>query len=366
MLKFFDMFAGAGGFRYALEKAGFECVGSCEINKQARKFYKLNFETKKEAYYADATAIDTSTMPNFDILVGGFPCQSFSIAGKRRGFADVRGTLFFDIARILEDRRPRYFLLENVKGLLNHDSGKTFATIIGVLSDIGYRVEWALLNSKFFGVPQNRERIFIIGHIREECSRPIFPLALNGSENFEPGKNLTEVCRPLIIDDYNGRIADEMGTVTQQCGSPSARNGYKIIQLGRGKNDGGVKDIAPTVTANEYAYNNLLVGTMRTYKADKGFRKINDNSCPTIPARAREDGSGQPCIAIPVLTPDRVNKRQNGRRNKNNNDEMFTLTAQDTHGVLLSDTSGGGALYDTKIDAVGVFPTPRFPRRICA
>lgn len=394
MLKFFDMFAGAGGFRYALEKAGFECVGSCEINKQARKFYKLNFKTENEVYYADATAIDTSTMPDFDVLVGGFPCQSFSIAGKRRGFADVRGTLFFDLARILKDRRPRYFVFENVKGLLNHNGGKTFQTILKILSDIGYRVEWALLNSKFFGVPQNRERVFIVGHLGKECPGQIFPLALDRSENSETGKNLTEVvywknskekwvkenransptiktqsdlCRqPLIIDDHNGRIADEMGTVTQQCGCPSARNGYKIIQLGRGKNDGGVKDIAPTVTANEYAYNNLLVGTMRTYKADKGFRKIHDNSCPTIPARAREDGSGQPCIAIPVLTPDRVNKRQNGRRNKNNNDTMFTLTAQDTYGVLLSDTSGGGALYDTKINAVRMFPPSRISRRICA
>ena len=129
-MKFFDMFAGAGGFRYALEKAGFECVGSCEINTQARKFYKLNFETENEVYYADATTLDTSTMPDFDVLVGGFPCQSFSIAGKRRGFADVRGTLFFDLARILKDRRPRYFILENVKGLLNHDGGNERHNII--------------------------------------------------------------------------------------------------------------------------------------------------------------------------------------------------------------------------------------------
>lgn len=393
MLKFFDMFAGAGGFRYALEKAGFECVGSCEINKQARKFYTINFKTENEVYYADATAINTSTMPDFDILVGGFPCQSFSIAGKRRGFEDVRGTLFFDLARVLKDKRPRYFLLENVKGLLNHDGGETFATIVGTLADIGYRVEWALLNSKYFGVPQNRERVFIVGRLGEECSGQIFPLALDRSENNATSKNLTEfiywknskekwikenrantptiktqsdLCRqPLIIDDYNGRVTAEIGTVTKQCGSASARNGYKIIQLGRGKNDGGIKDIAPTVTANEYAYNNLIVGTMRTYNTDKGFRPIKDNSCPTIPARAREDGSGQPCVAIPVLTPDRINKRQNGRRNKNNNDEMFTLTAQDTHGVLLSDSSGGGALYDAKINSVGVFSPAGLSRYFC-
>lgn len=362
MLKFFDMFAGAGGFRYALEKAGFECVGSCEINKQARKFYTVNFKTENEVYYADATTINTSTMPDFDILVGGFPCQSFSIAGKRRGFEDVRGTLFFDLARVLKDKRPRYFLLENVKGLLNHNGGETFATIVGTLANIGYRVEWALLNSKYFGVPQNRERVFIVGRLGKECPGQIFPLALDRSENNATSKNLTEIvywknskekwikenrantptiktqsdlCRqPLIIDDYNGRVTAEMGTVTKQCGSASARNGYKIIQLGRGKNDGGIKDIAPTVTANEYAYNNLIV---------------------------REDGSGQPCVAIPVLTPDRINKRQNGRRNKNNNDEMFTLTAQDTHGVLLFDSSGGGRYMMRRLTPLECFRLQGFP-----
>lgn len=126
--------------------------------------------------YGDATTINPTELPDFDLLVGGFPCQAFSIAGKRKGFDDTRGTLFFDIARILAEKRPRHLVLENVKGLLSHDSGKTFQTILGVLSDLGYRVEWQVLNSKDFGVPQNRERIYIVGHLGNECSGQVFPI----------------------------------------------------------------------------------------------------------------------------------------------------------------------------------------------
>lgn len=150
------------------------CVGYSEIDKYAIKVYERHFNGHRN--FGDATKVDTKQLPDFDLLVGGFPCQAFSIAGKRRGFDDTRGTLFFDIARILAEKRPRHLVLENVKGLLSHDSGKTFQTILGVLSDLGYRVEWQVLNSKDFGVPQNRERIYFIGHLRGECSGKVFPI----------------------------------------------------------------------------------------------------------------------------------------------------------------------------------------------
>lgn len=150
------------------------CVGYSEIDKYAIKVYERHFNGHTN--YGDATTINAKELPDFDLLVGGFPCQAFSVAGKRAGFNDTRGTLFFDIARILKEKRPRHLVLENVKGLLSHEQGKTFQTIIGVLSDIGYRVEWQVLNSKNFGVPQNRERVFIIGHLRGECSRQVLPI----------------------------------------------------------------------------------------------------------------------------------------------------------------------------------------------
>jgi DNA-cytosine methyltransferase len=142
--------------------------------------------------------------------VGGFPCQAFSVAGKRAGFNDTRGTLFFDIARILAEKRPRHLVLENVKGLLSHDQGRTFETIIGVLTDLGYFVEWQVLNSKDFGVPQNRERVFIVGHLGEQPRRKVFPIIGENETNL--GQNLT-----LIEDSarHKPRVYDKVSPTVQ-------------------------------------------------------------------------------------------------------------------------------------------------------
>lgn len=169
---FIDLFAGIGGMRIAFQNLGGKCVFSSEIDEKAQKTYAINFG---EVPDGDITKINEYDIPDHDILVGGFPCQAFSIAGKRGGFKDTRGTLFFDVARIIKAKQPKAFFLENVKGLTNHRSGKTLATILNVLrNDLGYIVpEPQIMNAKNFGVPQNRERIFIIGFrsdlgIREE------------------------------------------------------------------------------------------------------------------------------------------------------------------------------------------------------
>lgn len=179
-LKYLSTFSGIGGFEYGIHKAlpHAECVGYSEINGPAIKTYEEHYEHKN---YGDITAISTADLPDFDLIVGGFPCQSFSIAGHRKGFDDTRGTLFFDVARILADKRPRHLVLENVKGLLSHDGGKTFQTILGVLSDLGYLVEWQILNSAGFGVPQGRERTYIIGHLGGVCSGQVFPFTVKAS-----------------------------------------------------------------------------------------------------------------------------------------------------------------------------------------
>ncbi|HEV4886577.1 TPA: DNA cytosine methyltransferase [Streptococcus pneumoniae] len=179
-MKFLDLFAGIGGFRIGMESAGHECIGFCEIDKFARASYKAIHDTKGEIELHDITTISDDTIRGIgsvDIICGGFPCQAFSIAGNRRGFEDTRGTLFFEIARFASILRPKYLFLENVKGLLNHENGVTFETIISTLDELGYNVEWQVLNSKNFGVPQNRERVFIIGHLRREHTRRIFPLS---------------------------------------------------------------------------------------------------------------------------------------------------------------------------------------------
>lgn len=173
-MKFYDLFSGIGAFRLGLERSGHKYVGSCEIDKYAREVYKKNFGNHYPTE-RDVREVDASKLPDFDILAAGFPCQTFSYAGKRMGFDDTRGTLFLEIARIAAAKRPSIIFLENVKGLLNHDRGRTFFTIINTLYELGYDVEWQVINGKYF-VPQNRERVFIIGHSREKPTRKIFPI----------------------------------------------------------------------------------------------------------------------------------------------------------------------------------------------
>ncbi len=165
-----------------MSQAGHVCVGACEIDEYARRIYAKQFPDIR--IWEDATKIIPEELPDFECLCAGFPCQAFSIAGNRRGFEDTRGSLFFEIARIAKEKRPRYLLLENVKGLLNHDHGKTFRTVISTLDEMGYDAEWQVLNSKYF-VPQNRERVFIIGHLRGASRRKIFPLGENNKETIE-------------------------------------------------------------------------------------------------------------------------------------------------------------------------------------
>ena len=286
-MKFLDLFAGIGGFRLGMESAGHECIGFCEIDKFARESYKAIHNTEGEIELHDITTVTDEEIRNIghvDVICGGFPCQSFSIAGSRRGFEDTRGTLFFEIARFADILKPKYLFLENVKGLLNHDRGNTFKTILGALDGLGYDVEWQVLNSKNFSVPQNRERVFIIGHLREGRTRRVFPI-----------------------------IRENAKSDNQQS---------KIEIVGNTKNPNGTSQGTGSIVYDS----NGLVGTLcaRDYKEPKQ-------------------------IAIPVLTPDRANKRQNGRRFKTDGEPMFTLTAQDRHGVVVENkVKQVGNLIDTE------------------
>lgn len=157
---FIDLFAGLGGIRIGFEKAGGKCVFSSEWDESAQRMYENHFGEKP---HGDITKIDAKEIPDHDILTGGFPCQAFSIAGNRRGFADTRGTLFFEVERIIKEKKPKAVFLENVKNLTTHDQGRTFKTIVSSLQDLGYFVHFKVLNGLDFGVPQKRERIMIVG-----------------------------------------------------------------------------------------------------------------------------------------------------------------------------------------------------------
>lgn len=271
-MKFLDLFAGIGGFRMGLESLGHECVGFCEIDKFARKSYKAIHDTEGEIELHDITEVSNEEWRKLrgtvDIICGGFPCQAFSIAGKRKGFLDeTRGTLFFEIARAAKEIQPPLLFLENVKGLLSHDQGRTFRTILSTLDELGYDAEWQILNSKDFGVPQNRERVFIIGHLRETSGREVFPII--GENGYANENFIKELCK-----------------MNKERHSSAANS---ILDI---------SGIAP------------CLDTM-------------------------SGGGREPKVAMPVLTPDRANKRQNGRRFKNNGEPMFTLTGQDRHGVMI-------------------------------
>ena len=305
-MKFLDLFAGIGGFRLGMESAGHECVGFCEIDKYARASYKAIHNTEGEIELHDITRVTDESIRGIgsvDIVCGGFPCQAFSIAGARRGFEDTRGTLFFEIARFASILKPQYLFLENVKGLLNHDKGNTFEVVLSALDELGYDVEWQVLNSKNFGVPQNRERVFIIGHLRGERTRNVFPLRGDGASitckqpkinkvgNIrKKGKSQSgdvvsiDSLAPTLCstttqkDPLKVLIENEIkqfgilqpnynqsGVVYDTDGISPTIRAYqggglepKIIQRGHGYNKGGEHKIAPTLTRNSYHENNIL------------------------------------------------------------------------------------------------------------
>ena len=195
-MKFLDLFSGIGGFRLGLERAGHTPVGWVEIDKFARQSYQAMYDTTGEWTATDINKVTDEQWREFngtvELIAGGFPCQSFSIAGKREGFLNkTKGTLFFEVARAVKQIKPRFVFLENVKGLLNHDKGNTFRTILNTFDELGYDVQWRVLNSKNFGVPQNRERVYIIGHLRGYSGREVFSIFGENGETYKDGLSPT-------------------------------------------------------------------------------------------------------------------------------------------------------------------------------
>ncbi len=238
IMKYFSMFSGIGGFELGIQcafdkqsaqikqnrergnrainqvehnvlptsQAAPLCIGFSEIDKYAIQIYKKHFPEHKE--YGDVSKIKWDDVEDFDLVCSGFPCQAFSIAGKRKGFIDTRGTLFFEIARVLKKKQPRLLLLENVKGLLSHDKGRTFGVILNTLDELGYDLQWQVLNSKNFGVPQNRERVFIVGHLRGTSRPEVFPIGeADNTNNKKPVSTAIDSNYWKGIDNHGQRTA---------------------------------------------------------------------------------------------------------------------------------------------------------------
>ena len=328
-VKFIDWFAGIGGFRRGMELAGHEFVGFCEFDKFAAASYismhlltdeqrkKLNELPQKkrqkeilkdeyrngEWYANDVRRVCADDIPKADCWCFGFPCQDISVAGKQLGFQGNRSSLFFRVMYLIgqleEENKPAYLFIENVKNLLSVNGGWDFARLLIEMEQGGYDAEWQVLNSKDFGVPQNRERCFIVGHLRGRSTTKVFPVERADGEN-----------RVQIIghkDGYrrNTQVFDQNGITETLDTAQGGGRGHHValpcfIDLAyQGKPV--TTDVSRTILARYY----------------KGCSNIHENSG----------------IAIPILTPDRTEKRQNGRRFKEDGEPMFTLTGQDRHGV---------------------------------
>lgn len=304
------MFAGYGGASFALKKAGipFECVGYSEIDKYAIQCYEQNHKGKN---FGDCTKINPNYIPDFDLLTGGFPCQSFSIAGKGLGEQDARGTMFYEIIRIAEVKKPKYMLLENVKGLTLRPHEQTFKKILSELDRIGYDVKWKVLNSKYYGIPQNRERVFFV------CFRK------NIDNNFEfPQK---EELKIMLKDILEKNVEDKYYL--------SERALRRLLTNERAFNEKMCKsECSPTLLARDYRDPKCIILDEQDGR-DRELKRIYhpNGISPTL---HKKTGRWQEVkIAVPVLTPFRKNKRQNGRRFKEDGNPMFTLTGQDIHGI---------------------------------
>ena len=253
------------------------CIGYSEIDKYAIQIYEKHYPLHKN--YGNIKTINPKDLPDFDLFCGGFPCQSFSIAGKRRGFDDTRGTLFFDIARICKQKQPRLLLLENVKGLLSHDKGETFATILKTLDEIGYDVQWQVLNSKDFGVPQNRERVFIVGHLRGTSRPEVFPITQSSQSHLKYSGGVISAREKWLKDGKNNsrnfsqgqRIYSKKGISQTLAGNAGGQGGKT-----------GLYQISKTVWAGGRKSPHGSKQNWDSYLVDGQIRRLTPTECERL------------------------------------------------------------------------------------
>lgn len=436
-----ELFAGILGFGTALDDLGGEPVFISEIDKYAQT--AIRALGRGDLLHGDITKIDAADVPDHDLLVGGFPCQAFSVAGKRLGFEDMRGTLFFEAVRIAKEKRPKALLLENVKGLVSHAKGDTISVMLHALNDIGYVVDMKILNSKFFGVPQNRERIFIVA-IREDLADVAEWTDIEGKDSFPktkrrlqeeglvtfnfdwpPEGKVTKRLRDVLeteVDEKYYLAADKVEKLVAALDDgkglairEATKKGYAMAEPGdavnfqfpdsktrRGRvgkqiantleasniNQGVVEQLtifdfeeaaresepeavqmgaiwgndrqagrmwdvnglSPALRTASGGYNEPIIDEAAARHAEPTVRKVGNTNpsgqgmngnvysveagiCPTL---TTNKGEGTKVMeARAVMTPDIINKAQNGRRFKEDGEESFTLTAQDRHGVAL-------------------------------
>lgn len=298
------------------------------------------YDTGGEAFYEDIAKIDYGGMPDFGLLVGGPCCQSFSVAGKRGAFEDDRGNLFFNYIQILEAKRPRYFIAENVPNLLGISQGECFRILLEKICELGYSMCWRVLNSAGFGIPQSRRRLFLVGYLGDKCPAEILAFGGNDAENFEKGKP-----EQLIGGSQGSRVYSTNGTAVTQCsgsGGMGGKTGLYFIDMNP---DPQMTDMARCITARQDS-------GISNHKGEHSAVFVDMNENPKITENAnclhtrmdlgvtngkhKGERSGVLIEEAPraILNPFKETTRQNGRRIKEPNEPMFTLTVTDRHGIV--------------------------------
>lgn len=358
-MNFVDFFAGIGGIRLGLEQAGHKCVGFCEFDKYARTAYKAMYDTEGEWESRDVRTVRTYDIPDADLWCFGFPCQDISVAGKQKGLQEgERSGLFYEIMRLLAGRRqedrPRWLLVENVKNLLSIGNGFDFARLLLEVGGYGYSLQWDTLNSKDYGVPQNRERVFIVCYLGNISGREIFPLRRTDGENPCELKEITQgVADAQRIYESDGlarTLKGESGGQGGKTGLYAVR--FRYTERGEKSREKGRMepvDCASALTSKHCGdqtadcSNGVVCMSIKQQKLQRGI-----SVAPTLDSSCRNNLT-QNQTACAVLTPDRTEKRQNGRRIKEPGEPSFTLTAQDRHGVAIYQRPRGynkGGMHD--------------------
>lgn len=299
-IRVLDMFCGMSAFRSAAEKiGGFEFVGYCDNDPTAIAAYRTLYNTEGEIYYDNARTVNTDEIPDFDLLVGGFPCVAFSAAGRRLAFKDERGTLFFELARILEAKRPAFFVFENVPPIRTIQKGQVFTVILSEISRLGYVCEWQCIDGSAY-LPQSRKRVFIVGYLDPRCAGEILPLERKSST---PLSELTDRA------SQGNRVYDAKGaaiTLTASCGGFGGKTGMYFVDMNENSK---ITDTARCITARHNA-------GLSNRKGEHSGVFVED------------DG------VYPVINPDREKIRQNGPRIRENGAPAFCITVVDRHGIM--------------------------------
>ena len=358
-LTFVDLFAGVGMARMGMEQAGFKCVYTCEFDKHKRKEYEIIHGNKPEG--CDIRDVRATDIPRADVWFFGAPCQDFSLAGLRKGLGGDRSSLVGEVFRLIEEKaedKPEWLVYENVKGMLSSNAGWDFMSILLGMEELGYDVEWQTLNSKHFGLPQNRERVYTIGHLRKCGSKQILPITSTNGKDSNTKINIVGSTNPGRKIQQRKYIYGDDGLMG--CLTATDYKEPKIVQVGRLSNSnrdnsscyrvyeadglspclntmqgGGREPHVLVKSATKSGYEVARIGDginfaypnskLRRGRVGKGCAQTLDRSC------------NQGVIVKACITPDRIEKRQNGRRFKEEGEPMFTLTKQDIHGVFIQD-----------------------------